>query len=126
MTHLWVRAEQRENEDRVGITPEGAKALIEAGYQVTVEDSENRAGHLREGRVSGARGARLSVRPPLGVPLEKNVLLSAASAWAADLERHEQQYLRPSNRSERSQRFPAASAAAAPCRRRSPRSREVA
>ena len=43
MTHLWVRAEQRENEDRVGITPEGTKALIDAGYQVTVEDSANRA-----------------------------------------------------------------------------------
>ena len=28
MTHLWVRAEQRENEDLVGITPEWAKELI--------------------------------------------------------------------------------------------------
>ena len=24
MTHLWVRAEQRPNEDRTGLTPEGA------------------------------------------------------------------------------------------------------
>jgi saccharopine dehydrogenase (NAD+, L-lysine-forming) len=43
MTHLWVRAEQRANEDRVGITPEGAKELMDAGYQLTVEDSANRA-----------------------------------------------------------------------------------
>ena len=28
MTHLWVRAEQRPNEERVGLTPEGAAALI--------------------------------------------------------------------------------------------------
>ncbi|MCA0873579.1 saccharopine dehydrogenase [Seohaeicola saemankumensis] len=43
MTHLWVRAEQRQNEDRVGLTPEGAKQLISAGLRVTVEDSRSRA-----------------------------------------------------------------------------------
>jgi len=43
MTHLWVRAEQRPNEERVGITPEGAKALIDKGIRVTVEDSSVRA-----------------------------------------------------------------------------------
>jgi saccharopine dehydrogenase (NAD+, L-lysine-forming) len=43
MTHLWVRAEQRANEDRVGLTPEGAKALIDAGIRVTVEQSQTRA-----------------------------------------------------------------------------------
>jgi saccharopine dehydrogenase (NAD+, L-lysine-forming) len=43
MTHLWVRAEQRPNEERVGITPEGAAALIARGIRVTVEDSRNRA-----------------------------------------------------------------------------------
>ncbi|WP_299774159.1 saccharopine dehydrogenase [uncultured Tateyamaria sp.] len=42
MTHLWVRAEQRENEDRVGLTPEGAAKLIAAGITVTVEDSQTR------------------------------------------------------------------------------------
>lgn len=42
MTHLWVRAEQRENEDRVGLTPEGAAQLIAAGVSVTVEDSQSR------------------------------------------------------------------------------------
>ncbi|MDC0659069.1 saccharopine dehydrogenase [Leisingera sp. SS27] len=43
MTHLWVRAEQRPNEDRVGLTPEGAKALLAAGIKVTVEASSVRA-----------------------------------------------------------------------------------
>ena len=39
MTHLWVRAEQRENERRVGITPKGVATLIAAGVRVTVEES---------------------------------------------------------------------------------------
>ncbi|MGD9863829.1 MAG: saccharopine dehydrogenase, partial [Pseudodonghicola sp.] len=43
MTHLWVRAEQRPNEERVGLTPEGAAALIAKGIAVTVEESSVRA-----------------------------------------------------------------------------------
>ena len=43
MTHLWVRAEQRPHEERVGLLPEGAAALIEAGFKVTVEHSSVRA-----------------------------------------------------------------------------------
>jgi len=43
MTHLWVRAEERPNEERVGLTPAGARALREAGLQVTVEESSQRA-----------------------------------------------------------------------------------
>ena len=42
MTHLWVRAEQRDNEERVGLTPEGAAALIKSGITVTVEQSSTR------------------------------------------------------------------------------------
>ena len=42
MTHLWVRAEQRENEERVGITPAGAAELIAQGFRVTVEESATR------------------------------------------------------------------------------------
>ncbi|OIP82808.1 MAG: saccharopine dehydrogenase [Rhodobacterales bacterium CG2_30_65_12] len=42
MTHLWVRAEQRQNEERVGLTPEGAQALIAAGMRVSVEQSAQR------------------------------------------------------------------------------------
>ncbi|MBU9697737.1 saccharopine dehydrogenase [Rhodobacteraceae bacterium HSP-20] len=43
MTHLWVRAEQRPNEERVGLTPEGAAALVKAGIRVSVEESSVRA-----------------------------------------------------------------------------------
>ncbi|WP_170766398.1 saccharopine dehydrogenase [Ruegeria lacuscaerulensis] len=43
MTHLWVRAEQRPNEERVGLTPQGAADLIAAGIRVTVEESQVRA-----------------------------------------------------------------------------------
>lgn len=43
MTHLWVRAEQRPNEERVGLTPEGAASLVRAGLRVTVERSSVRA-----------------------------------------------------------------------------------
>jgi len=41
--HLWIRAEQRESEQRVGITPSGVTALLEAGFKVTVEHSSCRA-----------------------------------------------------------------------------------
>jgi saccharopine dehydrogenase (NAD+, L-lysine forming) len=43
MTHLWVRAEQRPHEERVGITPAGVSRLIAAGIRVTVEESQMRA-----------------------------------------------------------------------------------
>ncbi|MCV2893460.1 saccharopine dehydrogenase [Lentibacter sp. XHP0401] len=43
MTHLWLRAEQRPHEERVGLTPQGAKALINAGIRLTVEESSVRA-----------------------------------------------------------------------------------
>ena len=43
MTHLWLRAEQRLNEERTGLMPEGASALIAAGVRVTVERSLVRA-----------------------------------------------------------------------------------
>jgi len=43
MTHLWVRAEQRPNEERVGLTPEGAAALVQSGIRVSVERSSVRA-----------------------------------------------------------------------------------
>lgn len=42
MTHLWVRAESRDNERRVGLTPEGAAALMAQGMSVTVEASPSR------------------------------------------------------------------------------------
>jgi len=54
MTHLWVRAEQRENEERVGLTPEGCAALIAAGIRVTVEQSDVRAIPIEGYRKAGA------------------------------------------------------------------------
>lgn len=43
MTHIWLRAEQRPNEERTPLTPEGAAALLAAGMEVTVEESARRA-----------------------------------------------------------------------------------
>ena len=43
MTHLWVRAEPRPHEERVGLTPDGARALIAQGFTLTVEESRQRA-----------------------------------------------------------------------------------
>ncbi|MBD3679492.1 MAG: saccharopine dehydrogenase [Rhodobacteraceae bacterium] len=43
MTHLWVRAEQRPHEERVGLMPDGAAELIRQGIRVTVEDGSQRA-----------------------------------------------------------------------------------
>ncbi|RLJ51832.1 saccharopine dehydrogenase (NAD+, L-lysine-forming) [Litoreibacter meonggei] len=43
MTHLWVRSESRDHEQRVGVTPEGVKSLMDAGLRVTVEHSTSRA-----------------------------------------------------------------------------------
>lgn len=43
MTHLWVRAESRAHEERVGLTPEGAAQLLAAGFKLTVEESAQRA-----------------------------------------------------------------------------------
>lgn len=53
MTHLWVRAEQRPNEERVGLLPEGASALIKAGIKVTVEYSSVRAISIDGYRLAG-------------------------------------------------------------------------
>ncbi len=54
MTHLWVRAEERENERRVGLMPGGAAELIAAGLRVTVERSDARAIQASEYRAAGA------------------------------------------------------------------------
>lgn len=58
MTHLWVRAEQRPNEDRVGITPEGVKALLSKGIRVTVEESQSRIIPIDRYRAVGCKIAR--------------------------------------------------------------------
>ena len=55
MTHLWVRAESRRNEDRVGITPDGVADLIAQGFTVTVEDSARRILPIDGYAAAGAR-----------------------------------------------------------------------
>lgn len=40
--HIWLRAEQRADEARVGLTHDGARALVEAGFRLTVEESGDR------------------------------------------------------------------------------------
>lgn len=54
MTHLWVRAEQRPFEERVGITPEGVAALVRAGIRVSIEASSVRAIPIDGYRAAGA------------------------------------------------------------------------
>jgi saccharopine dehydrogenase (NAD+, L-lysine-forming) len=63
MTHLWVRAEQRPHEERVGITPEGAAALVKAGIRVTVEASSVRAIPIDGYRAAGCEIAAENLWP---------------------------------------------------------------
>lgn len=42
MTHLWLRAEQRANEQRTGLTPDGAAGLLAQRIAVTIEDCADR------------------------------------------------------------------------------------
>lgn len=58
MTHLWIRAEQRLNEERVGLTPDGAAALIKAGIRLTVEES-----HVRAIPIDGYKAAGCEIAP---------------------------------------------------------------
>lgn len=61
--HLWVRAEQRPNEERVGLTPEGAAALIARGFRVTVEESPHRALPLAPYVAAGCQAAPFASWP---------------------------------------------------------------
>ncbi len=63
MVHLWVRGEQRPNEERVGLTPEGAATLIARGFRVTVEDSPARALPLQPYRDAGCAVAPFASWP---------------------------------------------------------------
>ena len=53
--HLWVRAETRANEERVGIVPDGVAELLARGLRVTVEDSPSRVIPISAYRAAGAR-----------------------------------------------------------------------
>lgn len=53
MAHIWVRSEQREFEQRVGVTPQGVSKLMDAGHKVTVEESSTRAIDIAQYRETG-------------------------------------------------------------------------
>lgn len=55
MTHLWVRSEQRPHEQRTGLTPDGAKALIAQGMQITVEACPQRVVPIDAYRKAGCQ-----------------------------------------------------------------------
>lgn len=61
MTHLWLRAESRDHEERAGLTPEGAAKLIGQGFKLTVEESRQRrialAGYVAAGAETAPEGA---------------------------------------------------------------------
>ncbi len=57
MTHIWIRAEERAQEERVGILPEGVQALVAAGFRVTIEESPQRALPLEPFVKAGAERA---------------------------------------------------------------------
>ena len=61
--HLWVRAEQRQNEERFGITPKGVADLLAKGFKVTVEESSVRAIGLDGYRDAGAEIAAENAWP---------------------------------------------------------------
>ena len=54
MVHLWVRSEARANEQRSGLTPEGARELIARGFRVTVEQSPHRILPIADYAAAGA------------------------------------------------------------------------
>jgi saccharopine dehydrogenase (NAD+, L-lysine-forming) len=55
MVHIWVRAEQRQHEERVAITHKGARDLIAKGFRISVEGSGARAISIEEYRDAGCR-----------------------------------------------------------------------
>ena len=83
MTHLWVRAESRRNEDRVGITPDGVADLIREGFAVTVEESRRRVLPIRDYADAGARIApevRSRARNSSTWPRRTRTVMTAAAS----------------------------------------------
>ncbi len=53
-THLWVRAEVRPTERRAPVVPDDVGRLVAAGFQVTVEESAQRAFDINAYAEAGA------------------------------------------------------------------------
>jgi saccharopine dehydrogenase (NAD+, L-lysine-forming) len=47
-TALWLRCETKEFEKRAALTPTTAKALLDAGFDITVEEDPNRIFDIEE------------------------------------------------------------------------------
>ena len=82
MLHLWIRAEQRKNEKRVGITPKDASELINAGIKVTVEESADRIISSEEYYEVGCEIAKQHTWP--GAP--RNTIILGLKELPKDLE----------------------------------------
>ena len=52
--HIWIRAEVRDFEKRVGITPDAVKKLVAEGFEITIEESKHRAIPIKNYQSSGA------------------------------------------------------------------------
>lgn len=52
-THIWLRAETKPLEERIALTPNVAKALLDAGFKVTVEESTQSAIDAQQYRAIG-------------------------------------------------------------------------
>ena len=52
-SHIWMRSETRDREQRAPLVPKDAARLIEAGFSVSVENSPNRAIEAAEYRAAG-------------------------------------------------------------------------
>lgn len=54
MTHLWIRAEVRSTEQRAPLVPVDVARLVHEGFQVTVEQSDQRVFAIEDYREAGA------------------------------------------------------------------------
>ena len=89
MLHLWIRAEQRTNEKRVGITPQDAAKLIYKGIKVTVEESTDRIISTEEYHKVGCEIANQHSWP--GAP--KDAIILGLKELTEDIDRLEHKHI---------------------------------
>ena len=89
MLHLWIRAEQRKNEKRVGLTPQDASKLICKGIKVTVEESNDRIISAKEYHTVGCEIAKQHSWPRA----PKNTTILGLKELSDDVERLEHKHI---------------------------------
>ena len=89
MLHLWIRAEQRKNEKRVGITPQDASKLICKGIKVTVEESADRIISYEEYHKVGCKIANEHSWPRA----PKDAIILGLKELSEDIERLEHKHV---------------------------------